>query len=243
MSLKDKIAVDDRPREKALAHGFANHSPAELLAVIIGSASAKEDVVKLCQRILNDHDNKLYNIARRSVVDLSRQYHGVGEVKALQILAAIELAKRYQSEQFDNGTTLHDIEDAYRIFRPLISDLPHEEIWIVTLSRQNRITGKFRVSQGGTAAAATDVKIILRIAIEQMAESIILAHNHPSDTPRPSGPDDNLTAAVYDGCKAIGINLLDHIIVCRGGRYYSYLDQGRLKGSTSGQQRAAANHS
>ena len=228
MNLKDNLALDDRPREKALAQGFSALSPAELLAAIIGSGSQGENVVALCQRILNDHDGKLYNIARRSVSDLMREYRGVGEVKAIEILAAIELARRYQREPYEENPTIKCSSDAYNVLKPLLCDLDHEELWILTLNRATRVTDRIRVSMGGTGATLGDVKIILRRALERLADGIILAHNHPSDHAHPSDDDDKLTLRIIKGCLAVGIKLVDHLIVCRGGNYYSYNDHGRL---------------
>lgn len=228
MSLKQSIALQDRPREKALARGMRELTPAELIAALIGSGSRGENVVQLCQRILNEHDNKLYKIARRTVPELVKMYRGIGEVKAIQILAAIEFARKYQGEQFEEDTRINNSADAYNCLRPLIADLQHEEIWLLILNRAKRVTDKVKISSGGTAASIGDVKIILREAIERLADSVILAHNHPSDTLRPSTADNDLTEKVKRGCEAIGIPLIDHVIVCRGGRYYSYLDNGGL---------------
>lgn len=226
-AIKENWAEDDRPREKAMRYGFTGLSVAELLAIIVGSGSRGENVVDLCQRILRDHDNKLYVLARRTWRDLMR-YHGVGEVKAVEIAAALELARRYQTEKFDLNTQILCSQDAYECLQPLMRDLYHEEIWILTVNRQKRVTHRLRVSSGGTAATVGDVKVILKLALENLAEGIILSHNHPSDSTNPSRQDDNLTRRVKQGCDAIGIELVDHIIVCRGGLYYSYNDHGRL---------------
>lgn len=226
-SLKQNIAIEDRPREKALAHGFRTLTPAELIATLIGSGSRGENVVQLCQRILNDHDNKLYKIARRTVPELVKMYRGIGEVKAIQILAAIEFARKYQGEAFEDDVKISESTIAYEIMRPLLADLRHEELWIVTLNRASRVTDKLMISSGGTANTVADVKIILRAALERLAEGIILYHNHPSSQLTPSIDDDHLTSRVKAGCQAVGIRLVDHIIVARSG-YYSYLDHGKL---------------
>ena len=201
-ALKINTSLDDRPREKAMKYGFSDLSPSELFAIIIGSGSPGENVVDLCQRLLNDHDNKIYKIARLDYNDLARMYRGVGEVKALQILAAIEIARRFQGEEFDEGFQIVDANAAYRYLKSFMLDKNHEEI-------------------------IGDEKIILRQAIVGLASSIILAHNHPSNNPRPSIQDDTLTQRVKRACEAVGIPLDDHIIVCRGG-YYSYQVEGKL---------------
>ena len=226
-ALKFNTSLDDRPREKAMKYGFSDLSPAELFAIIIGSGSQGENVVDLCQRLLNDHDNKIYKIARLDYNDLARMYRGVGEVKALQILAAIEIARRFQGEEFDYEFQITDANAAYRYLRTFMLDKNHEEMWMLILDRAKHVKAKVKVSSGGTAATIGDEKIILRQAIVGLASSIILAHNHPSNNPRPSIQDDTLTQRVKKACDAVGIPLDDHIIVCRGD-FYSYQAQGKL---------------
>ena len=226
-ALKLNTSLDDRPREKAMKYGFSDLSPAELFAIIIGSGSQGENVVDLCQRLLNDHDNKIYKIARLDYNDLARMYRGVGEVKALQILAAIEIARRFQGEEFDDEFQITDANAAYSYLRTFMLDKNHEEMWMLILDRAKHVKAKVKVSSGGTAATVGDEKIILRQAIVGLASSIILAHNHPSNNPRPSIQDDTLTQRVKKACDAVGIPLDDHIIVCRGD-FYSYQAQGKL---------------
>ncbi len=226
-ALKLNTSLDDRPREKAMKYGFSDLSPAELFAIIIGSGSRGENVVDLCQRMLNDHDNKIYKIARLDCNDLARMYRGVGDVKALQVLAAIEIARRFQGEEFDEEFQITDANAAYRYLRTFMLDKNHEEMWMLVLDRAKHVKAKVMVSSGGTSATVGDEKIILRQAIVSLASSIILAHNHPSNNARPSIQDDALTQRLKKACDAVGIPLDDHIIVCRGG-YYSYHNEGKL---------------
>ncbi len=226
-ALKLNTSLDDRPREKAMKFGFSDLSPAELFAIIIGSGSRGENVVDLCQRMLNDHDNKIYKIARLDCNDLARMYRGVGDVKALQVLAAIEIARRFQGEEFDEEFQITDANAAYRYLRTFMLDKNHEEMWMLVLDRAKHVKAKVMVSSGGTSATVGDEKIILRQAIVSLASSIILAHNHPSNNARPSIQDDALTQRLKKACDAVGIPLDDHIIVCRGG-YYSYHNEGKL---------------
>ena len=226
-ALKFNTSLDDRPREKAMKYGLSDLSPAELFAIIIGSGCQGENVVDLCQRLLNDHDNKIYKIARLDYNDLARMYRGVGEVKALQILAAIEIARRFQGEEFDDEFQITDANATYRYLRTFMLDKNHEEMWMLILDRAKHVKAKVKVSSGGTAATIGDEKIRLRQAIVGLASSIILAHNHPSNNPRPSIQDDTLTQRVKKACDAVGIPLDDHIIVCRGD-FYSYQAQGKL---------------
>lgn len=227
-NIKQTMARDDRPREKAMDKGFEALSVAELLAVIIGSGTPGENVVDLCQRLLHEHDNKLYLVARRSFRDLMRNFKGIGEVKAVQILAALELARRYQTEEFGQRPTINDSKAAYQYLRNGLDHLDHEEIHILLLNRAHQVIGRERISSGGTAMTVGDVKMILKPAIEQMADSLILSHNHPSDNPRPSDSDNDLTKRVKQACQVMGIQLMDHIVVCRGNLYYSYADHGKL---------------
>ncbi len=226
-SLKEQLAEEDRPREKAKRLGVGALSMAELMALIIGSGARGENVVGLCQRMLNDHENKLYQIARRGLKELMK-YRGIGEVKALEMLAALEIARRYQLEKFDENFQVKNSQDAYDYLIPRMRDLDHEEMWVVMLNRARKVIGKFKASSGGTTATVGDVKLILKTAIESLADSIILAHNHPSDNPKPSLQDISLTEKVGSAGKIVDIPLLDHIIMCRGGIYYSFADHGRI---------------
>ena len=226
-TLKVHMAPDDRPREKAKRSRFAALSIAELFAIIVGSGSPGESVVDLCQRILNDNGGKLYNIARRGYKELMRNYKGIGEVKALELEAALELARRYQIEKVEQRPQITSSDDAYRYLRMRMKDNTNEQLWVVFLNRSKHVLGLKCMSQGGTSATVGDVKMILKAAIEELADTIIIAHNHPSDNPTPSPQDDALTRKVAAGCQAVGIPLVDHIIVCQD-RYYSYCDKNRL---------------
>ena len=226
-AIKD-LAVEDRPREKAAMNGFRSLSTAELLAILIGSGSRGESVVDLCQRILNYNDNKLYNLGRRNIRDLTETFRGIGEAKATTILAALEIARRYRDEdEFVERPQVTDSKQVYDYIKYDLWDLEHEEFWIITLNRAKRITGKFQISQGGTAGTAVDIKILLKTALQQLADCVIAVHNHPSGNLTPSRQDDVITENIRKGCSAIGIPLLDHVIVSRTG-YFSYLDNGKL---------------
>ena len=212
-ALKFNTSLDDRPREKAMKYGFSTLSPAELFAIILGSGSRGESVVELCQRILGDHDNKIYKIARRKYSDLARMYRGVGEVKAVEILAAIEIARRFQGEEFDNDYQITDANAAYRYLSTFMLDKEHEEMWVLLLDRAKHVKGRELVSIGGTAATVGDEKIILRHAISHLASSVILAHNHPSGDAAPSQDDIKFTKDAVKAGRVLGIDVLDHIVV------------------------------
>lgn len=227
-ALKELVAENDRPREKAKALGFGALTTPELLAIIVGSGSVGESVTDLCQRILRDNDSKLYRVARLSIRDLARGYRGIGEVKAIEILAALELGRRYHLEKFDDNNQILTSNDAYEYLRSRMEHLPHEEVHVVLLDRSKRILHHERVSSGGTSMTIADVKMIIKPAIERLADGIILAHNHPSDTPFPSNHDNTLTSHVKQACRVMDLEFIDHIIVCRAGRYYSYSDNNAL---------------
>lgn len=227
-ALKYLIPEDDRPRERAKRLGFGALSVAELMAILIGSGAPGMSVVELCQKVYSDHGQKLNRMSQMGYRELMR-YNGIGEVKALQLMAALELGRRYQLETLDDQhTQITSSAVAYDYLRNCMGDLDHEEAWMLTLNRAKMVTGRVRLSSGGTSMTAVDVKMVLKQALQSLAEGIVLAHNHPSDNPNPSRDDDNLTRRVREGCQAVGIELVDHIIVCRAGRYYSYCDHGRL---------------
>ena len=209
-----------------MRYGFDHLTVAELMAIIIGSGSQGESVVDLCERILLNNNNKLYNLARQSVKNLTA-YKGIGQVKAIELLAALEIARRYQLEEFQESPQIKTVADAYNYIKSALRDLSHEEIWIIILNHSKHAIDRVRISSGGMTSTVGDIKIILREALERRATGIILAHNHPSDNPTPSRADDNLTERVKAGCRAVDIEFVDHIIVCRG-KYYSYVEQGRI---------------
>lgn len=225
-AIKD-LACEERPREKAANFGFRSLTVPELLAILIGSGTPGESVIDLCQRILKANDNKLYNLGRRTINDLTSSYKGIGEAKAITILAALELARRYKDEKFEEQPQLTSCAKVYEYLKWDLCQLDHEEFWLITLNRAKRATGKFVISRGGTSSTVVDVKMLLKTAIQQLADTIIVAHNHPSDNSRPSGPDDDITAKIKTGCQAIDIPLIDHVVVTRNG-YYSYAESGKI---------------
>lgn len=226
-AIKD-LAVEDRPREKAERIGFNKLTTAELLAILVGSGSRGESVVDLCQRILNANGNKLYNLGRRNIKDLTSSFHGIGKAKAETILAALEIARRYRDE--DDYEELPQVTDSRKVYDYIkydLRDLPNEEFWIITLNRAKRITGRFQISTGGTSGTTVDVKMVLKTALQHLADCFIAIHNHPSGNLNPSPQDISLTNSLRKGGQAIGIPLIDHIIIAQSG-YYSFLDNGKI---------------
>lgn len=219
-------AEDDRPREKLLLKGKNNLSNAELIAILIGSGSRNESAVDLAKRILAFVNNDLNMLARMSVKELC-QFKGMGEAKAISILAALELGARKQQAIALTRSQITDSKTLYAILKPMMADLPHEEFWVIYLNKANKIISMEAVSKGGVAGTVADVKIIFKKAIELLASSIILAHNHPSGNLTPSSADRDLTRKMRETGKIMEIEVLDHLIVAETG-HYSFADNGML---------------
>ena len=225
LSIKD-WSLEDRPREKLLSKGISSLSDAELIAIIIGSGTRDESAVELSKRILGSVQHNLNELGKLSVDDLQK-YKGIGEAKAIGIVAALELGRRRKLSEIIDRQKITSSHDIYEIFHPLLADLPHEEFWIVLLNRSNKIIERQKISQGGISGTVTDVRLILRMALEKLASSLILCHNHPSGNQQPSEADISITQKVKESGKLMDISLLDHIIITDGS-YYSFADEGIL---------------
>jgi len=213
-----KWAEEDRPREKLLLKGKAALSEAELIAILIGSGNTEQTAVELSQHILNQCDNNLANLARLSVKDLQK-FKGIGEAKAISIVAALELGRRRKEEEPAKRVKISSVRDAYELLKGDLMDLNHEEFWLVLLKRNNEVIRKEMLSRGGVSGTVVDPKIIFKRALEEMASSLILAHNHPSGDPEPSPEDLEVTRRLRDGGKLLGVPLLDHVVLGEGRRY------------------------
>lgn len=220
-------AEEDRPREKMLIKGAAALSDAELLAILIGSGSVKESAVQLAQRILRSVDNNLYALGRLSVKELAAGFKGIGQAKAVSIVAALELGKRRGNCDLPSRSVLRCSQDCFRLMHPHLSDLSHEELWVVLTNRAGKVIEKVKISQGGTAETVADMRLIMKAAITSLATGLLLFHNHPSGNLHPSAHDDLLTQKIGKAAKIMDITLLDHIIIA-DNRYYSYADEGRI---------------
>lgn len=217
-------AEDDRPREKLLLKGKQALSDAELIAILLATGTRKETAVQLAQRILAEYGNNLNELAKLSVNDL-KKFNGIGEAKAITIVAALELGRRRKDSDAREQTIVKTSMDVYKHISGRLSDLPHEEFWIMLLNRANRITKTELVSRGGVSGTVADVRLMLKSAVEHLASSIIIAHNHPSGNTRPSDEDIHLTKKIKEAGKLFDIALLDHIIVGENS-YYSFTDEG-----------------
>lgn len=218
-------AEDDRPREKLILKGRSSLSDAELIAILISSGNRNESAVDLAKRILQAADNNLEKLSKMDVSEL-KSFSGMGEAKALSIISALELGRRRNFTISDTSSMkVTASSDAYRIIRPELDDLPHEEFYIMLLNRSNVVIKKEQVSRGGMNATIVDPKIVFKIAVSNGASGIILAHNHPSGAVKPSEQDIRLTKKLKEGADVLDIGLLDHIIV-GANTYFSFADEG-----------------
>ena len=218
-------AEEDRPREKMASLGAETLSNAELLAILIGSGSTKESAVELMKRILADCNNNLNTLGKRNINDLC-VYNGIGEAKAISILAACELGKRRQMETAEERPDLGTATRIYNHMRPVMQDLDVEEFWVLLLNQHYRLIKKIRISHGGITETAVDIRIIIREAVLANATILAVCHNHPSGNISPSRQDDELTRSIKRACELMRIHFLDHVIVT-DGQYYSYHELGR----------------
>jgi DNA repair protein RadC len=219
-------AEEDRPREKLLLKGRHVLSDAELIAILISSGNAEETAVELSKRILAGASNNLNDLGRLSVHDLMK-YKGIGNAKAVSIVAALELGRRRKPEDKVKRHQIITSKDAFDIFQPLLGDIAHEEFWILFLNRANIVTGKHSISSGGMSGTVVDPKMIFRSALDAKAVSIILCHNHPSGNVKPSQQDIDLTKKIAAAGKLMEIAVLDHIIVGQNA-FYSFADEGLM---------------
>ena len=219
-------AEEDRPREKLMRLGAAALTDAELLAILVGSGSPKEDAVSLMKRILADCNNNLNSLGKLAIRDLC-QYNGIGEAKAITILAACELGKRRQMEKAEERPDLGTATFIYNHMHPVLQDSDVEEFWVLLMNQNHRLIKKLCISRGGITEVAVDIRIIMREAVLANATIIAVCHNHPSGSLRPSKPDDDLTFSLLKASQLMRIKLLDHVIVT-DGNYYSYHEEGRI---------------
>ncbi len=217
-------AEEDRPREKLLLKGKAALSDAELLGILIATGIQKMTAVDIAKVILQSVQNDLNQLARLSVKDLSK-FKGIGEAKAITIVSALELGRRKKEKESTNRPRIRCSEDAYQILKPHLSDLSHEEFWIIILNRANDVIKCEKVSSGGVSGTVADPKMIFKIALEHLASAIILAHNHPSGNLNPSQADKDLTQKLKAAGNNLDIAVLDHLIFT-DKKYLSFADEG-----------------
>lgn len=217
---------DDKPREKLLDNGKESLSNSELLAIIISTGTPKRSALDLARDVMKLAKNNVEELANLTINDL-KKVAGIGEAKAINIIAAIELGARVKLTHRKETNMIKSSEDAYKFFRPILEDKKFEEFWIVTLNQRNQVINKHQISEGGVAATIADPRKIFKLAIDDLASGIILSHNHPSGALRPSDPDIKLTEKLKRGGLDLDVKVLDHIIISSEG-YYSFADEGMM---------------
>lgn len=217
---------EDRPREKFLLKGRAALSDAELIAILIGSGNTDESAVGLSKRILATVENNLNHLGKLTINHL-KEFKGIGEAKAITIAAAMELGRRRREEEPVKRNKITSSHDAFKLMHPILGELPHEEFWILYLNNSNKVIEKVQSSKGGITGTLVDVRLVLKKALEVGATGIILAHNHPSGTLKPSEPDKALTRKLKTGAQSLDIKVLDHLIIT-GNAYLSFADENIL---------------
>ncbi len=223
LSIKD-WALEDRPREKLIAKGLQSLSDAELIAILIASGNRDESAVELSKRILKSVENNLNTLGKLSLNDLQK-FKGIGEAKAITIVAALELGRRRKLSDIMEKKVIKTSNDVFELFHPILADLPHEEFWVLFLNQSNKVIDKYRASQGGIASTVIDVRLIMKAALEKLASGIILCHNHPSGSLKPSKEDIAITQKLREAGKIMDIKVLDHVIVTDES-FYSFGDKG-----------------
>ena len=214
----------DRPREKLMQKGIESLSDSELIAILIGSGNANKSAVGLAREVLESYNNNLNTLGKKSYKDFMK-FRGIGEAKAVSIVAALELGRRRKLEDAEIQEKITSSSNAFNYFQPKIGDLAHEEFWIMFLNRANIVIDTMKISQGGTTGTVMDVKLIIKHAIERLAQGLIVAHNHPSGNKQPSDSDIQITKKIKEAAKLLDISLLDHIIIANN-EYYSFADSG-----------------
>ena len=219
-------AEEDRPREKLSLKGKNTLSDAELVAILIGSGNKNESAVELSKKILASINNNLNKLGKLSINDLTR-FNGIGEAKAISIIAALELGRRRKDSEIEKRSIIKSSKDAYNIIADVLSDLPHEEFWVLYLNRKNEVIKKENISKGGVSGTIADSKIIFKSAIEQLASAIILCHNHPSGSLTPSAADLSLTKKLKETGIILDTPVLDHLIIGEKD-YFSFADENLM---------------
>lgn len=214
---------EDRPREKLILKGRHNLSNAELIAILLGSGSREASAVELAKILLRDVEEDLDKLGKKDLKSFLK-YKGIGEAKAVSIIAALELGRRRSASGVKKKIKITSSDIAYQEILPFLQDLSVEEFWIILVDRANQILLKERISIGGVSSTLVDPKMLFKVAIENLASGIILVHNHPSGNLKPSQADIKLTQKIADGAKLMDISILDHLIVTDHG-YFSFADE------------------
>lgn len=219
-------SVEDRPREKLLNAGVSSLSNAELIALLIGSGTKEQNAVDVARTILASVKNNLHDLGKMKIEEL-KSVKGIGPVRAITLMAAIELGSRRTGSYPEEKITIKNSQTAYEILYPIIGELEHEEFWIIILNRAHKVVKTEKISQGGLTGTIIDTRMILKHALDKKATSLIISHNHPSGNKKPSESDISITKKIKDAAQIMDISVLDHIIVA-GKNYLSFADEGLL---------------
>lgn len=217
---------DDKPREKLVQKGKSILSDAELVAILIGSGSRNESAVELSKRILASVNNNLNELGRLSIKQL-KEFKGIGEAKAVTIAAALEMGRRRRGEAAQKITKISSSKSVFELLQPILGELEHEEFWIIYLNNSNKVLHHAQLSKGGITGTLVDVRLVLKQALELGAVAMILAHNHPSGTLKPSTADIQITQKLKNAADALDLKVLDHLIITQK-EYFSFADEGVL---------------
>ncbi len=217
---------DDKPREKLAQKGKTTLSDAELLAILIGTGVKNESAVSLSRKILASVSHNLRDLGKLSVTQL-KEFKGIGEAKAITIVAALEMGRRRREERAREIVKITGSNDVFTVLHSHIGELPHEEFWIIYLNNSNNIMDIVQLSKGGITGTIVDIRLVLKKALELGAIALILAHNHPSGTLKPSASDKKMTKRIQSAAEALDIKVLDHLIITRKD-YFSFADNQLL---------------
>lgn len=220
------LAEDDRPREKFLRKGKSSLSDSELLAIIMGSGSRDETAIELARKILASVNNNWHQLSLLSLKDLMK-FKGVGVVKAISIITALEIGRRRASQEIPEKPVISGSDGAYQIFRNHLSDLRTESFWAIFLNQSNRVIHLAQLTQGGINQSIVDIRVLFKTALDHFSTGIIIAHNHPSGNLKPSREDIDITKKITEAGKTLNIQLLDHLIITQNS-YFSFSDEGLL---------------
>ncbi|MDN4753296.1 DNA repair protein RadC [Porphyromonadaceae bacterium W3.11] len=225
-----EMAETERPREKAIKKGIRSLTEAELLAVQIGSGVRGVNVLELSYQLLREADNNLYKLYQMLSNGYDLGIKGLGAVKKIQVLSALELGVRMESDRQAMDGEKESLSNSRCIYNFISRDLyglTQEELWIILLDNQHNVKDKVKISEGGLSSSTADIRVILRKALQSSSTALALVHNHPSGSLYPSSSDDDITFRLYKACNIMQIRMVDHIIYTESG-YYSYFDEGRF---------------
>ncbi len=221
-----EMSIDDRPREKVIQKGFSALTNSELIAILLRTGNPNESVLDLSKRILRAGNDNLNALSQLPLEQLT-QLKGIGQAKAITLMAAFELGKRCRCEEVIQRKTIQSPQDVLELMQDKNAYAQHEEFWVIYLSQSSQILHTEKISQGGITSTVVDIRLILKQAINLNATCFILCHNHPSGNLNPSAQDRKMTSQMMMAAEYLSLKLLDHIIIHQN-RFYSMNEMGNL---------------